>query len=84
MNHVICCQKRFVFFFVILFWRLACSTLIFSEIDGRREDVAFDKITARINKLCYNLNRNFVDSAGIAQKVLFLVYTTKTIFFRYH
>ncbi len=37
--------------------------------DGRREKVAFDKITSRINKLCYGLDMNYVDPAAIAQKV---------------
>ena len=38
-------------------------------LDGRREPVAFDKITSRINKLCYGLDMNYVDPAQIAQKV---------------
>lgn len=29
--------------------------------DGRREVVSFDKITSRIQKLCYGLNSDFVD-----------------------
>lgn len=29
--------------------------------DGRKESVMFDKITSRIEKLCYGLNRDFVD-----------------------
>ena len=29
--------------------------------DGRQEGVAFDKITFRIQKLCYGLNSAFVD-----------------------
>ncbi|KAG2193664.1 hypothetical protein INT46_004274, partial [Mucor plumbeus] len=37
--------------------------------DGRRERVAFDKITARINKLCYGLDMNYVDPVAITQKV---------------
>ena len=27
--------------------------------DGRRESVKFDKVTARIEKLCYGLNHGF-------------------------
>ncbi|KAI8898461.1 ribonucleotide reductase M1 subunit [Globomyces pollinis-pini] len=42
--------------------------------DGRKEKVAFDKITSRINKLCYGLDMNFVDPALIAQKVVQGVY----------
>lgn len=29
--------------------------------DGRQEGVCFDKITSRIQKLCYGLNNEFVD-----------------------
>lgn len=42
--------------------------------DGRRERVAFDKITSRINKLCYSLDMNYVDPAQIAQKVIQGIY----------
>ncbi|KXN72509.1 ribonucleoside-diphosphate reductase large chain [Conidiobolus coronatus NRRL 28638] len=42
--------------------------------DGRKERVAFDKITARITKLCYELDMNHVDPAAIAQKVVSGVY----------
>ncbi|KAG9302454.1 hypothetical protein G9A89_006418 [Geosiphon pyriformis] len=42
--------------------------------DGRKERVAFDKITARINKLCYGLDMNFVDPVAVTQKVISGVY----------
>ncbi|KAI7864524.1 ribonucleoside-diphosphate reductase large chain [Spinellus fusiger] len=42
--------------------------------DGRRENVAFDKITARINKLCYGLDMNYIDPISVAQKVISGVY----------
>jgi len=38
--------------------------------DGRKESVKFDKITARINKLCYNLNPEFVDPVAVSQRVI--------------
>jgi len=38
--------------------------------DGRQEKVYFDKITARIVKLSYDLDSRFVDPVQIAQKVL--------------
>jgi ribonucleoside-diphosphate reductase subunit M1 len=41
----------------------------FFSLDGREERVIFDKVTARIAKLCYNLDMNYVDPAEIAQKV---------------
>lgn len=30
-------------------------------IDGRKENVFFDKITSRIVKLCYGLNMDYID-----------------------
>ncbi|CAO3587383.1 unnamed protein product [Absidia cylindrospora] len=42
--------------------------------DGRQEQVAFDKITARINKLSYGLDTKFVDPVAITQKVISGVY----------
>lgn len=37
----------------------------FSFTDGRQERVMFDKITSRIQKLCYGLNADFVDPVCI-------------------
>lgn len=42
--------------------------------DGRKEPVHFDKITARIKKLCYGLDEAFVDPVVVAQKVIAGVY----------
>jgi ribonucleoside-diphosphate reductase alpha subunit len=38
--------------------------------DGRRETVKFDKITARIEKLCYGLDPKFVNPVEVAMKVI--------------
>ncbi|GFS29568.1 ribonucleoside-diphosphate reductase large subunit [Nephila pilipes] len=38
--------------------------------DGRRENVMFDKITSRIQKLCYGLNMDYIDPAGVTLKVI--------------
>jgi ribonucleoside-diphosphate reductase alpha chain len=38
--------------------------------DGKKESVKFDKITARIEKLCYSLNPTLVDPIDVAQKVI--------------
>ncbi|CAH1777627.1 unnamed protein product [Owenia fusiformis] len=38
--------------------------------DGRQEKVMFDKITSRIQKLCYGLNSDFVDATEITMKVI--------------
>ncbi|KAA1475695.1 ribonucleotide reductase alpha subunit [Dentipellis sp. KUC8613] len=40
----------------------------------RKERVQFDKITARISKLCYGLDNNHVDPIEVAQKVIQGVY----------
>ncbi len=37
---------------------------------GKKEAVSFDKITARIKKLCYGLDRQYVDPIEIAKKVI--------------
>ncbi|MEM9675328.1 MAG: ribonucleoside-diphosphate reductase subunit alpha [Bacteroidota bacterium] len=42
--------------------------------DGRRESVKFDKITARIEKLCYNLDTNYVSAVEVAKKVITGIY----------
>ena len=41
--------------------------------DGRREQVQFDKITARVKKLCYSLHEN-VDPVSVAMRVIEGVY----------
>ncbi len=38
--------------------------------NGRKESVKFDKITARIEKLSYGLDRRFVNSIDVAKKVI--------------
>ncbi|KAK6347578.1 ribonucleotide-diphosphate reductase subunit rnr1 [Orbilia javanica] len=42
--------------------------------DGRKERVQFDKITARVSRLCYGLDAEHVDAATITQKVIAGVY----------
>lgn len=42
--------------------------------DGRRESVKFDKITARIEKLCYNLDNTYVSAIEVAKKVISGIY----------
>ena len=43
-------------------------------LDGRKERVQFDKITARVSRLCYGLDADHVDAAAITQKVISGVY----------
>src|SRR6201996_736497 len=38
--------------------------------NGKQESVKFDKITARIEKLCYGLDRRFVNAVDVAKKVI--------------
>ncbi len=42
--------------------------------DGRKERVQFDKITARVSRLCYGLDPEHIDAAAITQKVISGVY----------
>ncbi|VEU21298.1 DEKNAAC102770 [Brettanomyces naardenensis] len=42
--------------------------------DGRREPVRFDKITARISRLCYGLDEKHIDPIAVAQRVVTGVY----------
>lgn len=49
-------------------------TMFVLKRDGRKERVAFDKVTARISKLCYGLNMEFIDPTEIAQKVITGIY----------
>ena len=43
--------------------------------DGRRESVKFDKITARLDKLCYGLDSNYIEPLEIAKKVINGIYS---------
>jgi len=36
--------------------------------DGRRESVKFDKITNRINKLCFGLDMKYIEPIDVAKK----------------
>lgn len=38
--------------------------------NGKKEAVSFDKITARVKKLCYGLNQDYVDPIEISKKVI--------------
>ena len=42
--------------------------------DGRRESVKFDKVTARVEKLCYGLDLNYIEPLDIAKKVINGIY----------
>lgn len=42
--------------------------------DGRKERVQFDKITARVSRLCYGLDSEHVDPLAITMKVINGVY----------
>lgn len=42
--------------------------------DGKRESVKFDKVTARIEKLCYSLDPKHVNAVEVAKKVILGIY----------
>ncbi|XP_076767192.1 ribonucleoside diphosphate reductase large subunit [Xylocopa sonorina] len=46
--------------------------------DGRKEDVHFDKITSRIQKLCYSLDMDYVDPSAITFRVISGLYSGVT------
>lgn len=48
---------------------------------GRREEVHFDKITSRIQKLCYGLNMDFVDP--VRQSISLFVFPLCLCYSRY-
>jgi ribonucleoside-diphosphate reductase alpha chain len=45
---------------------------------GRREEVSFDKITARLRKLTYNLDTNYVNLIEVSKKVIMGLYNDVT------
>jgi len=50
--------------------RKASGRMFVKKRDGREEPVHFDKITSRIQKLCYGLDMDFVDPQAITLKVI--------------
>ena len=55
---------------LIFFLRMVNLSKIFVvKRDGRKEPVHFDKITARVEKLCYNLDMDYIDPPQITLKV---------------
>ena len=42
--------------------------------DSRRESVKFDKITARIERLCYGLDLKYIEPVEVAKKVITGIY----------
>lgn len=46
--------------------------------NGEKEAVLFDKITSRIDSLCYDLDRDFIDPPSITYKVITGLYTGVT------
>lgn len=46
------------------------SRMVVLKRDGRQESVHFDKITSRIEKLCYNLSQEYLDIPSITLKVI--------------
>ena len=42
--------------------------------DGRKEPIMFDKITARLRKLCYGLDTSYVNIIEVSKKVIMGLY----------
>ncbi|XP_052865534.1 ribonucleoside-diphosphate reductase large subunit isoform X1 [Anopheles cruzii] len=57
---------------------LKSSKMYVFKRDGRKEEVHLDKITSRIQKLCYGLNMDFVDPVTITLKVISGIYSGVT------
>ena len=49
------------------------SRIFVVKRDGRKEPVHFDKITSRIEKLCYGLDMEYIDAPSITLKVFILI-----------
>ena len=49
--------------------KMTSSKMVVLKRDGRSETVHFDKITSRIEKLCYNLAQEYLDVPAITLKV---------------
>ena len=54
------------------------SRMFVLKRDGRKEPVHFDKITSRIQKLCYNLDMDYIDPPAITLKVITGLYAGVT------
>lgn len=54
------------------------SRMVVLKRDGRKEFVHFDKITSRIQKLCYGLDMEYIDPAAITLKVINGIYSGVT------
>ncbi|CAM9645643.1 unnamed protein product [Chrysoparadoxa australica] len=54
------------------------SSMYVIKRDGRQEPVMFDKITARVRRLCKGLDENHIDPVLVAQKVVQGIYNGVT------
>ncbi|KAG8214508.1 ribonucleotide reductase [Butyriboletus roseoflavus] len=59
---------------VSYFFKRDATRLVDTSQPRRKENVQFDKITARVNKLCYGLDMDYVDPIEVAKKVIAGVY----------
>lgn len=54
------------------------SRMVVIKRDGRKENIHLDKITSRIQKLCYGLDLNYIDPIKITLKVINGIYSGVT------
>ncbi len=68
-------KKLFPFLFPITLssYTLVPKMYVYKR-DGHKEPVRFDKITARVQRLCYGLDTDHVDAVAITQRVISGVY----------
>lgn len=58
---------------MFVFYHLFFSMYVHKR-DGHKEPVRFDKITARIQRLCYGLDTTHIDAVAVTQRVISGVY----------
>ena len=61
-------------YYTVPAFRLYQHKLTIHIPDNRKERVQFDKITARVSRLCYGLDPDHIDASAITQKVISGVY----------
>ena len=50
--------------------KAASKKMVVMKRDGREEGIHFDKITSRIEKLCFGLDMDYIEPSQITMKVI--------------
>lgn len=67
----VCCGIKIATIHLFL---LPTNIMYVYKRDGRKEPVRFDKITSRLQRLCYGLDENHVEPVKITQRIILGVY----------